>query len=86
MLGAVFATNMAGYHILGMEGWRFAFRVVAAAAITIGVASIVFVRDPRLVRTVRSGETLDHGLPHKHDTRQILSEFLLVRPPHSPLL
>lgn len=78
MLGAVFATNMAGYQILGMEGWRFAFRVVGVAAITIGLVSIVFVKDPRVVQTGRSGETLDRGLPEKHAIQEILSEFWTV--------
>ena len=78
MLGAVFATNMAGYHIMGMEGWRFAFRVVGGAAITIGFVSLAFVRDPRLVRTVNAGEALHTGMPQKHNTNQTLREFWTV--------
>ena len=78
MLGAVFATNMAGHQMSGIEGWRFAFRMVGVAAIMIGLVSLVCIKDPRVVPTVRSGEMLDHGLPQKHTAQEILSEFWTV--------
>lgn len=46
-MGAMFATNIAGYSLFGMEGWRAAFRTVAVAAMLIGVLVLVCVKDPR---------------------------------------
>lgn len=47
MLGALYATNIAGYSPFGMEGWRVAFRTVAVVAFAIGLVVLYFVKDPR---------------------------------------
>lgn len=47
MLGALYATNIAGYSPFGMEGWRVAFRSVAVAAFFIGFWVLYWVVDPR---------------------------------------
>lgn len=47
MLGALYATNIAGFSPFGMEGWRVAFRTVAVAAYVIGAVVLYFVKDPR---------------------------------------
>lgn len=46
MLGTAFATNIAGYTIMGTDGWRWGFRVVAVVSASIGVAALAFSRDP----------------------------------------
>ena len=46
MLGTAYATNIAGFRLLGMEGWRFAFRTVAVVAALIGCMTLRFATDP----------------------------------------
>ena len=46
-MGALYATNIAGYSPFGMEGWRVAFRSVAVAAFVIGFVVLNCVVDPR---------------------------------------
>lgn len=36
MFGGVFATNMGGHRVAGMEGWRAAFHTIAAVSILVG--------------------------------------------------
>jgi hypothetical protein len=47
MLGSLYATNIAGLSILGLEGWRFAFLTVAAFSGGLALAVALFVDDPR---------------------------------------
>jgi hypothetical protein len=47
MLSSVFATNIAGQHILGLQGWRVAFLTVAAVSAAAGAAMWAAARDPR---------------------------------------
>jgi hypothetical protein len=51
MLSSVYATNIAGLRILGMQGWRFAFISVAAVSAVTGVAMWLLARDPRCARS-----------------------------------
>eukprot|EP00882_Tetradesmus_deserticola_P015619 GHRQ01016644.1.p1 GENE.GHRQ01016644.1~~GHRQ01016644.1.p1 ORF type:complete len:356 (+),score=119.42 GHRQ01016644.1:332-1399(+) len=50
MLSSVYATNIAGMHILGMQGWRFAFLSVAVVSALTGLALWLMARDPRCDR------------------------------------
>lgn len=36
MLGGVFATNMGGHRVAGMDGWRVAFHTIAALSLIVG--------------------------------------------------
>jgi hypothetical protein len=47
MLGSLYATNVAGMRVLGLEGWRFAFLTVAAFSAILAVAIALLVDDPR---------------------------------------
>ncbi|KAK9861788.1 hypothetical protein WJX84_005582 [Apatococcus fuscideae] len=47
MLGGLYATNVAATHPLGMEGWRFAFLMVALVSLSIGGLTLAFAKDPR---------------------------------------
>lgn len=47
MLGALFSTNMGHLQPLGIEGWRFAFLVVALLSVGVGVLNLVGSVDPR---------------------------------------
>lgn len=47
MAGAFFATNISHYSPYGMEGWRFAFHVVAALSVFLALLLRMFARDPR---------------------------------------
>lgn len=42
MLGGVFATNMGGLSLAGMDGWRAAFHCIAALSIVVGATSRSF--------------------------------------------
>lgn len=55
LLGALFATNVAHAHPLGIEGWRFAFGAVAVASWLIGGLTLAFAVDPRLDEGARWG-------------------------------
>ncbi|GAB4823909.1 hypothetical protein N2152v2_010955 [Parachlorella kessleri] len=46
-LGALYATNIGGLQVMGIEGWRFAFLTVAAASWLIGVLTWLLAVDPR---------------------------------------
>jgi MFS family permease len=39
MLGGVFATNLGGHMVAGMDGWRVAFHTIAALSLIVGVCS-----------------------------------------------
>jgi hypothetical protein len=47
LTGALFATNVGQFRVMGLEGWRFAFLTVAAASWAIGGATWLLARDPR---------------------------------------
>lgn len=79
MLGAVFATTVAGLTIWGIEGWRFAFRTVGISAVMIGFVSLVFIKDPRVDNQACSGGSLSHGLRQGHGTGKVLKEIFTVR-------
>eukprot|EP00878_Enallax_costatus_P019399 GHUV01020468.1.p1 GENE.GHUV01020468.1~~GHUV01020468.1.p1 ORF type:complete len:515 (+),score=144.64 GHUV01020468.1:258-1802(+) len=50
MLGGVFATNMGGLRLAGMDGWRAAFHCIAALSILVGALALFFAADPRRMR------------------------------------
>ena len=54
LAGGFFATSVGGLRPLGLEGWRFAFHVVAGISIGAGLVVLAIARDPR--RKVRSRE------------------------------
>jgi hypothetical protein len=76
MLGAAYATNLAGYSILGVEGWRFAFRTVAAVAILIGYMTLRLARDPDYTAPDGSKKAKEHK--HGAGLRIALQEFWQV--------
>ena len=47
LAGGFFATSVGGLRPLGMEGWRFAFHVVAGISIGAGLVVLAIARDPR---------------------------------------
>ena len=47
LAGGFFATAVGGLHLLGLEGWRFAFHVVAGISIVAGLVVLAIARDPR---------------------------------------
>lgn len=53
LLGTLFATNIAHLHVLGLEGWRFAFLAVALLSWIIGGATWIFGADPRYTLDLR---------------------------------
>lgn len=76
MLGTAYATNIAGYHILGMEGWRFAFRTVALVAMLIGFLTLRFATDPNFAPRP-DGQMREPE--KKAGMRETVSDFLKVR-------
>ena len=70
MLGSAYATNIAGFSPLGITGWRFAFRSVAAVAVLIGWLTLRFATDPT------HGRSRDR---HGKGLQDTLTEFLQVR-------
>ena len=54
LAGGFFATSIGGLHPLGLEGWRFAFHVVAGISIGAGLVVLAIARDPRC-KVCRSG-------------------------------
>lgn len=74
MLGTAFATNVAGYSLMGIEGWRWAFRFVAVNAAIIGVCTLIYARDP----TVRKGHHVAPAHDHKFTMRTTAQEFWQV--------
>ncbi|CAL5221985.1 g4269 [Coccomyxa viridis] len=60
MAGGFFATSISGKMPAGIEGWRFAFFVIAAIAVAAAVVTLGLGVDPRL--TVRSSATSDKRL------------------------
>ena len=78
MLGTAFATNVAGYTILGGDGWRFAFRVVALVAMLIGWATLTFAVDPNHVEQPPGSMRRSEKKAGLSDT---LTEFAQVRNP-----
>lgn len=42
MLGGVFATNMGGLRLAGMDGWRAAFHCIAALSLVVGECTCVW--------------------------------------------
>ncbi len=53
MAGGFFATNLGGMQILGLEGWRCAFHLVAALSIVTSVLVMWLAVDPRRKIAVR---------------------------------
>lgn len=47
LIGALFATNIGGISVFGIEGWRFAFMTVAIVSWGIGLATYIWGVDPR---------------------------------------
>ncbi|KAK9835393.1 hypothetical protein WJX81_006954 [Elliptochloris bilobata] len=47
LAGGFFATSIGGLHPLGLEGWRFAFHVVAGISVAAGLTVLAIARDPR---------------------------------------
>ena len=47
LAGGFFATSVGGLRPLGLEGWRFAFHVVAGISIGAGLVVLAIARDPR---------------------------------------
>lgn len=54
MAGGFFATNLGGMMILGLEGWRCAFHLVAFVSIITAVLVMWLAVDPRQKTAVRS--------------------------------
>jgi hypothetical protein len=85
MLGALYATNIAGYRPFGMEGWRVAFRTVAVAAFVIGFVVLRFVKDPRYVKkgagVIDSDRDSRDGIltrPKDENWKEIIADFWMV--------
>ena len=49
-MGGFFATSVGDSHILGVEGWRFAFFLVASISVCTGILTLFMASDPRQVR------------------------------------
>jgi MFS family permease len=47
MAGGFFATSIGGKSVGRLEGWRFAFLLIAAASVAVGFGVLVFAADPR---------------------------------------
>jgi len=47
MAGGFFATNIGGKSIMGLEGWRVAFHIIAGVSVATGFLVIRFAHDPR---------------------------------------
>jgi MFS family permease len=75
MLGTVYATNIAGYTILGGDGWRFAFRTVAVIAGIIGWVTLTFASDPN---HMPQANALAKEMKHE-SLSETLTEFATVR-------
>lgn len=96
MLGALYATNIAGYSPLNMEGWRVAFRTVAVAAFVIGFVVLYYVKDPRnpsKSQTIEYAPLSAHGLRDSREGslmrevkeeswREVIADFWTVCPSH----
>lgn len=65
LLGAYVATNFGGHVILGMEGWRVVFHVVALASFLSGILVKVFARDPRERMQVPYGDCCSSAVKHR---------------------
>jgi predicted MFS family arabinose efflux permease len=76
MIGAAYATNMAGFEVAGVEGWRFAFRTVAAVAVLIGYLTLRLARDPDYMAPDGGEKAKVHM--HAGGLRQTLAEFKQV--------
>lgn len=77
MVGTAFATNVAGYTIMGMEGWRWAFRCVATAACMIGVATLVYAKDPNHTPQAKAAAREEE---HSATASSTFHDFCQVRP------
>ena len=53
MAGGFFATNLGGMQVLGLEGWRCAFHLVAIVSVTTSVLVMWLAVDPRQKSVVR---------------------------------
>ena len=49
MAGGFFATSIGDKHPFGIEGWRFAFFLIASVSIFTGILTAVMASDPRMV-------------------------------------
>ena len=48
--GGFFATSVGNGHVLGVEGWRFAFFLIASVSVFTGILTLFIASDPRRVR------------------------------------
>ena len=64
----------AATHPLGMEGWRFAFLMVALVSLSIGGLTLAFAKDPRSP----SAESLEAAPLPKAPTGAIFSDLLTI--------
>ena len=49
MAGGFFATSVGNGHVLGVEGWRFAFFLIASVSVFTGILTLLMASDPRRV-------------------------------------
>ena len=49
MAGGFFATSVGNGHPLGVEGWRFAFFLIASVSVFTGILTLLMASDPRRV-------------------------------------
>ena len=49
MAGGFFATSIGDKHPFGIEGWRFAFFLIASVSVFTGILTAVMASDPRMV-------------------------------------
>lgn len=54
MAGGFFATSIGNQRPLGIEGWRFAFLVIAAVSVCTGILTLLMASDPRRVSSYHS--------------------------------
>lgn len=74
MLGSVYATNMGGSYVAGIDGWRVVFLSVAAVSAAIGALTLLAARDPLYTRGGKRERPLRGGLASLWaDVRQLLT-------------
>ena len=64
MAGGFFATSVGNGHPLGVEGWRFAFFLIASVSVFTGILTLVIASDPRRVRPTLLHLGLSDVQPH----------------------
>ena len=66
MAGGFFATSVGNGHPLGVEGWRFAFFLIASVSVFTGILTLLMASDPR--RVCPTMAVLCAGVMHLHST------------------